>query len=171
VSLAITSVAGTITVTTSLQESSGISGQQLAMTPRQSVSISLGVGSGADQCSKFVAFTGSVTSGAPVSHDLTGGTTFYDLTTGAPVAFSRIAGIIVFNDSSANVLQIGGGSNAFAHLATAHNVRPSTTTNPGIYIALAPDATGFVVTAGTGDIFKVDASAGTVTYRVLMWGS
>jgi hypothetical protein len=71
-----------------------------------------------------------------------------------------------------NLILGNGGANSFINWvgAIAHTV----TVRPGGFLCLsAPDVTGYVVTAGTGDIFQVaNSGAGTtVTYNVVIMGS
>jgi hypothetical protein len=169
--LAIIGVNGSVAINAALKEALGISGQQQTLNPSQHLPLTFSNGTGADQCNKFVSFSGSVTSGAAVSHDLTGGSTLIDMTTGAAVAFSRVVGILVINYSTTTYLTIGGGSNALAAYTNSMPVGPSTTQNPGVHLNIRADATGMAVTAGTGDIFKVDCGAGSADYKIIMWGS
>lgn len=48
------------------------------------------------------------------------------------------------------------------------NIRPG-----GALILLAPDATGYAVTAGTGDLLRIANSAGStsVTYDIILIGA
>lgn len=93
---------------------------------------------------------------------------------GVLITFARIKGIVVTAAAANtnNVIVGGAATNAFLTWvgAAAHTV----TVRPGGVLAVfAPDATGYVVTAGTGDLLRVgNSAAGTsVTYDIVLLGS
>jgi hypothetical protein len=108
--------------------------------------------------------------GASENLDLAGGLT--DIY-GNTLTFARIKFIYV-SAATANgdYVQLGGGTNPFinwvANASDIVNVAPD-----GMFALTAPDATGYAVTAGTGDILKVtnaDGAAG-VTYDIVLAGA
>lgn len=167
--LATVSQAASITITTILQEALGISGQQTRINIPQALALSLSNGSGADQFSKLSILGGTVTSGAPVSYDFSGGV--IDYCTGAAATYTRLTGLLIINYSTAVALAIGGGSNPIARFTNAMDVSFGTSLNNGFEIISAPNATGIVVTAATGDILKVDCASASVPYTIIAWGS
>lgn len=93
---------------------------------------------------------------------------------GATITFARIRAWLIYADigNTNNVIVGGAASNAWATWAgaAAHTftVRPG-----GLVLMVAPDTTGYAVTAGTGDFLKVLNSAGTtaVTYTAAFLGA
>ena len=91
---------------------------------------------------------------------------------GETITFTAIKGIFI-QAASANTLDVvvgGAAANAFVNWvgAAAHTiiVRPG-----GAFGWVDPGATGYAVTAGTGDLLKVAASAsGNITYDVVLLG-
>ncbi|GIH91938.1 hypothetical protein ACFFMN_33970 [Planobispora siamensis] len=93
---------------------------------------------------------------------------------GATVTFARIKALIVAASlANANNVVVGGGaSNPFINWASG--TTPAVIVRPGGLLALfAPDATGYVVTGGTGDLLRVaNSGAGTpVTYQIVLIGA
>lgn len=92
---------------------------------------------------------------------------------GGTAAMARVKAIIVFaSDTNTNNVIVGGAaSNAFVGPfgAATHTlqVRPG-----GFYCNVCRDATGWPVTAGTGDLLRVaNSGAGSpVTYRIIVIG-
>lgn len=89
---------------------------------------------------------------------------------GVTVALARVKGLYIKNTHATASLTIGGASsNAWATLfgdATDKLVIP-----PGGFVLLAaPLATGYTVTAGTGDKLKIDSGASTIIYRIALLG-
>lgn len=169
--MALTAVSqtGTITITTILREALGINGQQMNLSPTQSLALALAVGSGADQFSKMSVLDGTVTSGAPVSYDFAG--SVVDLCTSAAATYTRLTGLVIINYSTSIALAIGGGSNPIARFTNARDVGHGTSVNPGFEIISSPSATGIVVTPATGDILKVDCASSSVPFKIITWGS
>ncbi|GAA3077830.1 hypothetical protein [Streptosporangium carneum] len=93
---------------------------------------------------------------------------------GASITFARVKGLIVAAPlANANNVVVGGASsNPFVGPfgAGTHTVavRPG-----GLLVLMAPDATGYAVTAGTGDLLKVaNSGAGSsVTYQIVVIGA
>lgn len=127
-------------------------------------------GTGADQANMVWSDTRTLTASASESLDLAGGLTDGF---GSTITFTKIKGIVI-NAASANtnnVLVGGAASNQFINWVSDATdvivVRPGAS-----FVLMAPDSTGFAVTAGTGDLLKVANSAGTtsVTYDIILIG-
>lgn len=92
---------------------------------------------------------------------------------GATLTFARIKAVLVVaatgNTNNVNVTQpAANGVPVFLAAGDGVGVRPG-----GMFLWVAPDAAGAVVTAGTGDLLTVtNSAAGTsVTYDVLILGA
>jgi len=93
---------------------------------------------------------------------------------GATMTFARIKAIIVYAASDNGALiQVGGAaSNQFinwvANSSDVVNVRAD-----GFFVLAAPDATAYAVTAGTGDLLKINNTDGgdTATYDIYIIGA
>ena len=104
--------------------------------------------------------------------DLAGTLTNY---LGEAVTFTKIkvmAFLNVTSSSAAALMQIGGeGINDFINwVANATDIIQVAT--GGAFVLVRPDATGYAVTAGTGDILRVTNASGanTLTYQILLLG-
>lgn len=92
---------------------------------------------------------------------------------GTSLAFTTIKAIIIYaNAANTNQVLVGGaGSNTFINwVADATDIIKL---HPGGFICLtAPDATGYAVTASTGDLLKIaNGSSGTsVNYDIIIIG-
>lgn len=102
--------------------------------------------------------------------DLAGGLTD---SFGTTLTFARVKLIYVFSAlANGGLIQVGGAaSNAFinwvANATDIINVR-----NGGWHMTVAPDATGFAVTGGTGDILKINnTDASSATYNIVIGGA
>lgn len=132
--------------------------------------IELTSGTGANQADKLWFDQRTLTASATENLDLAGVLTD---AFGATVTFARIKLIGVFASSgNTNLVQVGGAaSNQFinwvANSSDIVNVRPG-----GFFLLGAPDATGYAVTAGTGDQLRIANSAGStsVTYDIVFIG-
>ena len=93
---------------------------------------------------------------------------------GATITFARIKGIVVAASSANtnNVLVGGAASNGFVNWVSDSSdvlvVRPG-----GLFVLLAQHATGYAVTASTGDILKVanSSSGSPVSYDIALIGA
>lgn len=128
-------------------------------------------GTGAGQADVLWSDIRTIAASTTENLDLTG--TLLD-PFGAVVNFARVRMLLVRADpgNTNNVIVGGAASNAWATWvgAAAHTV----TVNPGgIFLVGAPDATGYAVTAGTGDLLKIaNSSSGTaVTYTIALLGA
>jgi hypothetical protein len=92
---------------------------------------------------------------------------------GTTVAFARVKFIYikVVTTTAGYTLNVGGGSNPFVTHLTG--TTPVIVLRAGGALCLvAPDATGYVVTAGTADILRINnPSGGTITYDIIIAGS
>lgn len=92
---------------------------------------------------------------------------------GGTITLARVKGIVVLASvGNANNVVVGGGSNPLVNWLSG--TTPAVIVRPGGLLAvMAPDATGYAVTAGTGDILRVANSGGgtSVTYQVVIIGA
>lgn len=130
----------------------------------------LSSGTGANQASNIYHAQRTLAASATENLDLAGTLTN---AFGVTLTFTKIKAIIIHAAAAnTNNVQVGGAaSNAFvnwvADATDIINIRPG-----GTLILVAPDSTGYAVTAGSGDILKVTNSAGStgVTYDVIILG-
>ncbi len=127
-------------------------------------------GTGADQADLMFADTRTLAASATENLDLAGSLTD---AFGATLAFAKIKAIIV-QAAAANTNDVvvgGAASNAFT--GPLGGTDPTVAARPGGAIVLFAPATGWTVTAGTGDILKVaNSSSGTsVTYSIVIIGT
>ncbi|MGW4648045.1 hypothetical protein [Kitasatospora sp. NPDC004289] len=143
--------------------------------PRQPVAyqqtLNLGSGTGAGQVDKLWVATRTIAASGTDDLDLAG--TLTDAF-GAVFTLARVKGIIVAASSAnTNVVQVGGAaSNAFVNWVA--DATDKVVLRPGGFMAVAaPDATGYPVTAGTGDLLRItNGGAGTsVTYDICVLGA
>lgn len=128
-------------------------------------------GAGLNQADRIWHDTRTLTAAATENLDLAG---ILADPWGVAITFARVKGILVVAaaGNTNNVVVGNSGANAFLGPfgAAAHtvSVRPG-----GVWLHLAPDATAYAVTAGTGDILTVtNSAAGTpVTYDVVVIGA
>ena len=128
-------------------------------------------GAGANQAQKLFTDQRTLAASANESLDLSG--VLADVF-GAAITFTKIKAILVkAADGNTNDVVLGGAaSNAWVGPfgASTHTVavKPG-----GTVMFVAPDANGYPVTAGTGDLLKVANSAGGsgVTYDIVIVGA
>lgn len=139
------------------------------ITPSSYPSWTVADGSGADQMDIIWHDQRTLAAGTPENLDLSGSLTD---AYGTTMNFA-IVKLIMVASASANdgLIQVGGaGSNTFvnwvANSSDILNVR-----NGGALMLFAPDATGYAVTAGTGDILKINNSgASSGVYDIVIGG-
>jgi hypothetical protein len=101
------------------------------------------------------------------SLDLAGGLTS---AFGTTITFAVVKGIVIraSTSNSTNVV-ISRPANGLVVFAAQGDelagLKPG-----GLFVWTDPSAAGLTVTAGTGDLLKVAASSGSVTYDVAIWG-
>lgn len=92
---------------------------------------------------------------------------------GTAISLARIKGIIISAAATNNNnVVVGAGTNPVINWLGG--TTPTVIVRPGgLLMVIAPDATGYAVTAGTGDILRVaNSGAGTsVTYQVVVIGA
>jgi len=140
-------------------------------TIQRNKSYSFTDGAGADQADVHWSDERTLAALASEDLDLAGG--LIDAF-GAAITFARIKGIYVEADATnINLVAVGGaGANALlGWMASASDnirVRPG-----GLFLLVAPDATGWPVTAGTADLLRIANLAGgtSVKYRIVLVGS
>lgn len=93
---------------------------------------------------------------------------------GTTVAFARIRaiGIQLVTATAGYTLEVGGAaSNQFATMFGTATDKLIIRAGGGVGI-LAPDATGYVVTAGTGDLLKINnPNAASIQYKIVIIGA
>ena len=127
-------------------------------------------GSGADQAQKLFSDTRTLTASATESLDLAGGLT--DVF-GATLTLTKVKALLIKAAAgNTNDVVVGGAASnqwaaPFGDVSDTVKVKPG-----GTLLLIAPDATGYAVTAGTGDILKVANSAGStsVSYDIVIVG-
>jgi hypothetical protein len=98
-------------------------------------------------------------------------------TWGETVTFARVKAILVIllTGAAGAVLEVGGaGANAwigpFGSTTGKQTLRKSLS-QAGAYFNIAPDATGWPITAGTGDLLKINnLDAAAITYKIVLLG-
>lgn len=129
--------------------------------------VAMDTGTGLNQAD--VIFSDTRSTAGTDSLDMVGGGLLDNL--GQTWAPARIKGIIVVAAAAnpGNVLLRRPASNGVPFFTAAADEVPI---HPGgIFVLLAPSAAGYVVTAGTGDLIDLAASAGTVTYDIYIIGA
>ena len=128
-------------------------------------------GNGANQAKLIWSDTRTLTASSSESLELT--SSLVDAY-GNTVNFTAIKGIIInAHASNTNLVQVGGAaSDAFINWVASYtdivNVRPG-----GTFALFANDATGYAVTASTGDLLKIanSSSGSSVTYDIILLGN
>lgn len=135
-----------------------------------SSTIDLASGVGANQADKIFADTRTLAASATENLDLAG---VLSDPLGASLTFARIKAILVKaasgNSNNVNVIrEATNGVPLFLAAGDGLAVRPG-----GLFLWVAPDATGVAVTAGTGDLltFTNSAAGSSVTYDVVIIGA
>jgi hypothetical protein len=128
-------------------------------------------GTGADQANQ--AWSDTRTLAASTSEDLDMAGVLTDAF-GSTITFTKIKAILVMADAdNGDNIEVGGAaSNAFASFlgdATDVVIVPP----GGLFLLTAPDATGFAVTAGTGDLLKINNadSGAAADYTIVLIGT
>lgn len=135
-----------------------------------SSTIDLASGVGANQADKVFADTRTLAASATEDLDLAG---VLSDPLGAALTFARIKAVLVKAAAgNTNNVQVtrpaANGVPLFLAAGDGLAVRPG-----GLFLWVAPDATGVAVTAGTGDLLTFTNSAGStgVTYDVVIIGA
>lgn len=140
--------------------------QQIA--ENASVSIST-VGTGADAANQYWSDSRSIPAGSNESLDLSGTLTN---ALGQTVSFSSIKVIYIKNQNTAGDLVVGAGTNPWITMlgGAAHTIQVR---RSGMFLNACADATGWAVTATTGDVLKITNSDGTnaAIYDIILIGA
>lgn len=166
-----TTISGVVKATVSVDHVNTVDLGSSSFPLRVSASHTLANGTGADQIGSMFSDQRTLTASATEELDLAGVLT--DLY-GQTITFTKIRAILIkaAAANANNVLVGGAASNAFStFLGDATDViviRPG-----GTLLLVAPDATGYAVTAGTGDKLKIANSAGgtSVVYDIVLLGT
>lgn len=138
----------------------------------QSYSLDLTDGTGASQANQQWHASRTLGAGASETLDLAGSLTD---AFGNTVTLARVKAILIKNTSNnaAGVLTVGGaGSNPWASLfgdvSDTIKIRPG-----GFFLLACSDATGYAVTAGTGDRLQLSNgdSGNPLTYEIVVVGA
>lgn len=129
-----------------------------------------GSGTGAGQVNNIFSDSRTLAASGSEELDLAGGLTN---ALGAVLTFTKVKALIVYaSAANANDVNVGGAavnacSSFFGGASDVVAIKPG-----GAAIFVAPDAAGFAVTAGTGDLLKVaNGGAGTgVDYDIIILG-
>lgn len=129
-------------------------------------------GAGASQMDRMFADQRTIIASGTDDLDLNG-TALQDIL-GANLALVRVKLIVVYA-AAANTNNVVIGNAASNQFIGPFGAATHTITLPpgGLYMAMAPSAAGWAVTAGTGDLFRIaNSGAGSsVVYDVLIGGS
>lgn len=145
---------------------------QTSAPHRASYSASWGSGTGSGQADLVWGDTNTLAASANTDLDLAAGALTGAL--GGTLTFARVKAILLIADAgnTNNVVLGGAASNQFVGpfgaAAQTIAVPPG-----GVAVLTAPGATGWPVTAGTGDLLRIaNSGAGsTVTYKVVIIGT
>jgi hypothetical protein len=91
--------------------------------------------------------------------------------TGATVTFAEVTAIIIRNNATTTAYKLlvgGAAANQFINWVAAAN--DIVHIGPGGIFVLTSPVDGFAVTAGTGDILKIDSGAVTISYSIVVIG-
>lgn len=150
----------------SLDSTAGVRGATSNLYQALTLAWAQGTGSGAlDK----VFFSDVATSTTPVDLDFAGGSNTVDPASGDSQTFSVLHGLLVTNLDATDSITIGGDA---ASIPIFDAVADSITLGPGESFMFAAKAAtdGRTVTATTGDIIQLVASANTPSARVFAWG-
>lgn len=133
----------------------------------------LGDGSGAGKADRMYSKTRTLTASSTEDVDLAG--TFLVDIFGANLAFARVKGLFI-RAAKTNTNNVIVGAASANQWATLLNTTGTVTLRPGTWFGTCcdvTDATGYAVTAGTGDLLKVaNGGAGTsVSYDLIIIGN
>jgi hypothetical protein len=166
--MAVVSVSGTLRFLLDVYER--ITGDLGAVAGRHSIDYTkqIASGTGTDQADLVWSDTRSVTSGAPDDLDLRG---VLASALNSGINFVKITGIVIRNKSttSGQFLTVGNGANpAFTGLlgAGAHTLQ----VNPGGAFGWYSPIDPMTTVAATGDIFRIAAATGTISYDIEIIG-
>lgn len=139
---------------------------------RLDYSRALGDGGGADQASIVWHDQRTINGGANDDLDLAGGLSNTIFGTAVAATFTRIKAIVVVNTSvvAGDKLRVGGGPNPFT-VPFAGSSSAQVEVGPDSALLLSSKKDGWNVTAGTGDILRVN-NPGTlaIVYRIVILG-
>ena len=91
---------------------------------------------------------------------------------GEVVSFTSVKALIIRADAANTVDVVVGAGGVNSFVGWVGDASDTVVIKPGgMFALIAPDATGYPVTAGTGDLLQIAASAtGNVTYDVVVIG-
>lgn len=156
---------GTITLQTNLNDRRTVGVNSTSVNVPANLTLAPTFSDGAGALQANVLYAGNLALSAGTNNvDLNGVLTDQ---WGSSVALLRVKGIMVVN-TGATTLTVGAGTNPWA---TFLNSTGTITLPAGAgFAALTPDATGWTVTAATGDILKF-AGTGSATFQLVVLGA
>ena len=164
------SVSGTLKVSANFKNSATADFESAVSAIDLAIALSFTNGNGSGNADRIWKDTRTLAASATENLDFSGSLT--DIY-GATMAFADIRAIIV-TASSANTNNVQvqrastNGVPLFMAASDGVEVRPN-----GVFVLACNDATGYVVTASTGDLLTITNSAGStsVTYNIVVVGS
>lgn len=132
--------------------------------------ITISNGAGANACNQLYHSEGSIAAGGNTTIDLAGSLTNQFGTT---ITFARIKLLYLKNISSTAGTTIRARSGASNGWNTAFAATGPIINKDGFLLLYAADATGYTVTAATGDIFRIDNNDGAnaAAYELVIGGA
>lgn len=131
---------------------------------------SLTDGRGADNADLVYVTSFNLAGSGNLDIDLNGGAD--ETRFGDALAFAKVRGIFLLNDSSVDtdVLRLGGiGATGLVNWISANTAYVNV--GPGIFLLHRTDATGYAVAAGTADVLRVTNPGSTaIAGRLAIWG-
>lgn len=166
-----TTLSGSISLAVAMDLIKGMDVGESTYPVRYGANYSLTNGTGANQANEIFVDTRTLAASAAEDLDLAGVLTD---SFGAVLTFTKIKAIIVKAAAgNTNDVQVGGDATAgiasiFGNVADFINVKPG-----GLFAVVAPDATGYALTATTADLLQIaNSSSGTsVTYDIIIVGT
>jgi hypothetical protein len=129
-------------------------------------------GTGASQADKFYVVSPTIAASGTLSLDLAGSLT--DLF-GNTITFARIKGVYIqfASTNTASDVTVGGAASNPATLFFADATDKINIQKTGSFLISRTDATGWPVTAGTGDILKIanNDSGNAAILQIVIWGA
>ena len=167
-----TTLQGSINLAVALDLVKGLDIGEVSYPAKTGANYSFTNGTGANQANMVFVDTRTLAASAAEDLDLSG-TALTDAF-GTAIAFTAIKAIIVkAAAANTNDVQVGGDASAgiasiFGNVADFISVKPG-----GMFCVVAPNATGYALTATTADLLQItNSSSGTgVTYDIIIVGT
>ena len=164
-------IAAILKITTDLQSSSVLDLSTVKDALLHEIKTTLSTGTSANQADKVWHDRRTLGAGVSESLDLAGSLTD---AFGATVTMAKIKGVLIYNRETTTglYLQVGGAASNAWSAGMLVDATDKIKIGPSGYNAWASPIDGYAVTAGTGDILKIDnPSAAAVTYDIIIIGT